>query len=249
MDEDWAIERLERWIELALAARDREQYSSGGYRYYTFVDIHNAKLLELRPHHDQVRQIVQRTLGLESLPDLLPAVDADMVELMSGVGLCQEAVARLRTGAETRAKLGSGAPTMAADQLHPNVWNEAARRWNAGNYSDAVQRAATYLNANVQDLLQRHDVSDSELMREAFSSSAPTPGKPRLRWPGDDDNLSVKAMRTGMLNYAQGLFSAVRNLATHSVAELPQQVALEQLAALSVLARWIDECEVVRNNP
>lgn len=37
---------------------------------------------------------------------------------------------------------------------------------------------------------------------------------------------------------------AIRNLATHDLNEPDEQVALEQLAALSVLARWIDDAKV-----
>ena len=44
----------------------------------------------------------------------------------------------------------------------------------------------------------------------------------------------------GALQYAVGCFGAIRNRATHEQGEWDQQAALECLAALSVLARWID---------
>lgn len=249
MDTDWAIARLESWIRDALAARIIETSSTTHRRTtYSFGWTTDAKVVALRAQHDQVRRIVHRLLGLNVLPDLLKAhVNGESVELLAGVVLCQEALGRVRTDAETRAKLGSTAPTMTADNLHPDIWGAASKRWASGNYSDAVQRAATFLNASIQDVTGRHDISDSELMREAFSPSPPTPGKPRLRWPGDNDNLSVRAMRVGILNFSQGLFSAVRNIATHSVEELPRQIAMEQLAALSVLARWVDGCQLVKS--
>ena len=142
--------------------------------------------------------------------------------------------------------IGSNAPTMKADALHPLVWDAASKRWDSGHYSDAVQRAATFLNAHVQDITGRTDVSDNDLMSQTFSLSAPQPDKPRLRWPGDDSNLTVKAMRVGILNMSQGVFSAIRNPATHSTEDMERQEALEQLATLSILARWIDRCELVR---
>jgi hypothetical protein len=135
---------------------------------------------------------------------------------------------------------------MSADALHSLVWDAASGRWASGHLSDAVQRAATFLNAHIQDLTGRHDVSDSELMREAFSLAEATDAKPRLRWPGDDNDLTVKAMRTGILTFAQGVFSAIRNPATHSTDNMERQEALEQLATLSILARWVDRCEVRR---
>lgn len=44
---------------------------------------------------------------------------------------------------------------------------------------------------------------------------------------------------------AQGVFAVIRNPATQSTDELPQQEALEQLATLSILTRWNDCCELV----
>lgn len=52
-------------------------------------------------------------------------------------------------------------------------------------------------------------------------------------------------MRVGILNISQGVFAAIRNTATHTTADLPKQEAPEQLATLSLLARWIDLCPLV----
>lgn len=46
------------------------------------------------------------------------------------------------------------------------------------------------------------------------------------------------------MEYAVGCFMAIRNVAAHEEDELSEHEALEQLAALSLLARWIDECEL-----
>src|SRR3982751_4484410 len=43
-----------------------------------------------------------------------------------------------------------------------------------------------------------------------------------------------------------GCFKTIRNIVTHSTIQPEEQLALEQLAALSVLARWIEEAMVVR---
>jgi hypothetical protein len=40
----------------------------------------------------------------------------------------------------------------------------------------------------------------------------------------------------------------IRNSAAHDTDEMPEQQALERLAALSLLARWVDECELVEHN-
>jgi len=52
-------------------------------------------------------------------------------------------------------------------------------------------------------------------------------------------------MRSGLLQFSQGCFLAIRNPVTHSTTEATEQEALEQLAILSTLARWVDQCELV----
>jgi hypothetical protein len=185
----------------------------------------------------------------------LPAImttlggDAKFIHVGPGIEVAKYALGRLKTDAETRKILGTTAPTMAADALHPTIWGAASSLWDDGHYGQAVQRAATFLNADIQDKINRRDISDSSLMLESFSLSDAVDGKPRLRWPGEDNDLSVKAMRVGLLNFAQGIYSGIRNPTTHSTDDLQRQEALEQLAALSVLARWVDGCEVIRFIP
>lgn len=234
LDPVWAKEVLEWWRDSAQAIL------SPGYGFATKA---KADLLRAREH--QTRVVVQRVLGSEKLPTLMVATsNAKFVHLSAGIDLVLYALGVLATQDETRAHMGTAAPVMAADGLHPTVWDAAAKLWSDGHYGQAVQRAATFLNAHVQDLIGRHDVSDAGLMQQAFSLAAPEVGKPRLRWPGEDDNLTVKAMRSGILNFSQGCFMAIRNPATHGSDERARHVWLEQLATLSTLARWIDECDV-----
>jgi hypothetical protein len=47
----------------------------------------------------------------------------------------------------------------------------------------------------------------------------------------------MRARQAGASDFAAGCFEAVRNPATHEMDEPPEQEALEQLAALSLLAR------------
>ena len=42
-----------------------------------------------------------------------------------------------------------------------------------------------------------------------------------------------------------GCAQGIRNAQAHPSDDLTEQEALEQLAALGVLARWVDECNVV----
>lgn len=243
MDEPWAIERLEWWVTTARGARATES-SSRGRTVYGFIWDTNASYDELRAASAQVHAIIVRVLGRKDVPSLMRRSDS-AYWVDEGIEFAEHALALLRTRAETRAKLGTTAPTMRADALHSLVWDAASKRWDSGHYSDAVQRAATALSGLVKDRTGRYELGDNDLMAQAFSLAAPQENKPRLRWPGNDDDLTVRAMRQGILNMAQGVFSAIRNPATHSTDELPRQEALEQLATLSVLARWVERCELV----
>ncbi len=54
---------------------------------------------------------------------------------------------------------------------------------------------------------------------------------------------SWKSRQRGLRDFAASCFEAVRNPATHEFEELEEAEALEQLAALSLLARWLNGCE------
>lgn len=243
MDEQWVMERLEWWIETARSARV-VSYNKGRNDTYGFTYDTKPQYQELRDASAQVHSIICRVLGRADVPNMMRRADSTYW-IAEGIEFAEHALAVVRTRAETSAKLGTKAPTMKADALHPAIWQAASKRWESGHYSDAVQRAATALSGLVKDLTGRYELGDSELVAQAFSPSPAQEGKPRLRWPGNDDDLTVKSMRVGMLNMAQGVFSAIRNVATHTTDELPKQEALEQLATLSILARWIDKCELV----
>jgi hypothetical protein len=249
VDEAWAISVLEWWIDTVNKIRgssyDRD---SGKIELNRYVVAGSAEFVALRVREDQTRRVLARVLSLPDLPDILgrSTVFSERFYVTAGLDQAEYALGRLRTEAETRAGLGPSAPVMTADGLHPIIWEAASRRWESSHYSDAVQRAATALSGLVKNLTGRYELGDVDLMAQAFSASPPQAGKPRLRWPGNDSDLTVKAMRGGILSLAQGVFSAIRNPATHSTEELPEQEALEQLATLSMLARWIDQCEVVQ---
>jgi len=141
------------------------------------------------------------------------------------------------------------APDLIPESLHPWVWDAARKLWESGHPRPAVQAAATAINERLQDKLGRHDLADDKLLQEAFSDKPAQPGKPRLRIPGDPRNPTVASLQRGAPQFGTGCFWVIRNPATHETADWPPQEALEQLAALSVLARLIDMCEVVTHQP
>jgi hypothetical protein len=80
-----------------------------------------------------------------------------------------------------------------------------------------------------------------------LGDSATSPGKPRLRFQGVADEQTRESLRQGAMDFGAGCFAAIRNPVGHlpnDQFELPEQEALERLAALSLFARWIDESSV-----
>lgn len=143
---------------------------------------------------------------------------------------------------EIRKNLGDDAPELSAAKLHPWVWDGASSLWQSGHYREAVEGAIRKLNAETQNKLRRRDVSETDLFNQAFSEQAPVEGKPRLHRMKNDGSSTFKSVQRGARMFAEGVFAGIRNpLAHEAEQEMPEQQALEYLAALSVLARWVDE--------
>jgi hypothetical protein len=199
----------------------------------------NAQREELRQLEPTIKQI---------LTVLNPKLDFDF-EALAGEQDARNAVDRalgiLRDREEWAEMLAPDAPSLPADQFHPWIWNAAASLWEAKHYRQAVQAAATALNAHTQNKLNRRDLSDTKLMQAIFSA-APKPGQPCLTVETTGmSGETANGMQTGVLQFAVGCFQAIRNPATHEAGpDWDSQIALEYLAALSVLARWIDKAAV-----
>lgn len=155
---------------------------------------------------------------------------------------CLRAAVLLERELELLQNLGDDAPDLDAGQLHPWVWVNASSYWRTGHRRQAVVEAAKRINAETQAKVSRRDVSEGALFQQVFSIDNPAPGRPRLRLCEDDGGDTFKNRHIGAANLAKGLYSAIRNPVSHeSVAEeIKEHLALEQLAAFSILARWVD---------
>jgi Protein of unknown function (Hypoth_ymh) len=168
---------------------------------------------------------------------------------LAGEAHAQTLVARamgiLDDADEWAVRLRPEAPTLPADEFHRWVWDAARTFWESRHYRAAVDAAATAINAHTQTKIRRTDISDDDLMNQAFTEK-PKTGQPYLRLPGDDTkDTTLKSRNNALRPFAAGCFAGIRNPATHEHGlDWSQQKALENLAALSILARWIDECEV-----
>jgi uncharacterized protein (TIGR02391 family) len=158
----------------------------------------------------------------------------------------QRAIAQLEQQEELDANLGESAPTLSAGSLHPWIWDSCRTLWSTGHYREAVGAAARTLNAKTQQKLGRRDMAEWKLLRNAFQSQPPVAGEPRLRLMPQEDSDTFRSLHEGTGALAQGAFQSLRNMVSHEESEEPEEhIALEQLAVFSVLARRVDDAEVV----
>ncbi|WP_078292512.1 TIGR02391 family protein [Mycobacterium sp. D16R24] len=136
-------------------------------------------------------------------------------------------------------------PTVDVAQMHPAVWGQAARLWRDGHYRQAVSAAADGVVQLVKARTGGPELDDTTRWNQAFSEKDPEPGRPRLRWPGDQTDRTVVSMNDGLRRFAPGAQLTIRNPATHGPGEMTQQEAVERLSVLSLLARWVDECDLI----
>jgi hypothetical protein len=162
----------------------------------------------------------------------------------------QQLLGYIETLEELDVKLAPDGPHLEADRLHEWVWSSAALLWSDGHRREAVQTAATKVDVQARAKVGRADISGADLMMQAFAVDKVKVPTPRFRFPGlEPGTETYKSAHDGAKFFGAGCMLGIRNLATHSVDQPDEQVALEHLAALSVLARWVEECDVVVQEP
>ena len=138
--------------------------------------------------------------------------------------------------------------------MHPWVWHAVVNLWDGGHYKQAVNAAAAAVEEQTQLKLRRGDLSGADLYTRAFKVGrvGETPDGRRLRFQHLDEltedgkrNQSWVSAHEGAMHFGRGCAQGIRNLNAHGTSELPEQEALQYLASLSVLARWVDACKPV----
>jgi hypothetical protein len=155
----------------------------------------------------------------------------------------------ITAGQEMDAYGQAAGPGLPLRLLDPVVSKVALPLWEARMYRQAVSDAATSLNRFAQDRIGRHDISDKDLMGQVFSDKEPEEGKARLLCPGNPASETVRSQQEGARAFAIGTFQAIRNPAHHLTGDWNPVTAFHHLAALSQVAHWFREWNVVRYVP
>lgn len=230
MDTEWLLE----YLLDARSLLDQIRFSERGRALLDGTDEH-AEEFDRRVLH--LRYILgQVAPGLETRLD-----PVHFSNLSSNKTALDQAIYALRDGVEVMRRAGPRpGPSLRADTMHPTVWDAAKSFWRSNHRAAAVSAAANAINAMLQDKLDRRDVSNTTLVEQAFSPDPPKVGAPRLRVRDDDGSETYKSAQVGAMRFGAGCFMALRNPAAHEGDELDEQEALEHLAALSILARWVE---------
>lgn len=239
MDTEWALTELRKFIDLTRL----EQPESGGGVVF-MGDF--ASPVGSRSEIVSAAQVVEKILD-RVVPQWSTEIQDDGKKRWAQHReAAQRAVTEIERQDEIAERLGDNAPSISASGLHSWAWGGARSLWQSGHYREAVRAACVKVNAETQNKVGRRDVSETDLFKQVYSDDQPQPGKARLRPAGDDDGKTAKSARRGVAAFAEGCFAAIRNPSSHdSQSELSEQEGLEQLAALSVLARWVEGSSVV----
>jgi Protein of unknown function (Hypoth_ymh) len=238
LDPEWAMNE----IDLFLHATTQVAYDNSGRGVFVLGTYMRGSEIDASQRAHVVEQILDRVLPGWSKDR--PTKDSEYRWLRDQAS---RAKAALQRSAELAEKLGDDAPDMDAANLHPWAWENGRSYWNTGHYHQAVMQAAIRINAETQAKLGRMDVSEAALFNEAFSLDGPKEGAPRLRLMKDDGGKTYQNLHRGARAFADGLYTAIRNPGMHMPPPSDggeEQLALEQLAALSLLARWVDQADV-----
>jgi uncharacterized protein (TIGR02391 family) len=239
VDVEWVRQQLTRYVD---ETQPINQSGNGLITARTAPECGRARAIELV---EIVRPILHRLYREWDSEN--PGSKND--EFKSERDASRRLLARLDHLDEVNARLGGDdeSPRITAASLHHLIWGAAETQWTLGQRHEAVLAAAKAVNSQLQAKVDRRDVSEADLVRQAFTDKAPEPGKPRLRFNTVEDDQTRESLRSGAMEFGAGCFRAIRNPIGHrpnDEIEMTEQEALERLAALSLLARFIDDADI-----
>jgi uncharacterized protein (TIGR02391 family) len=130
-----------------------------------------------------------------------------------------------------------GPVTLATDELHPVIRDACAKRFADGYFAEGVWKAGLALLDFVRTRTGRSELDGDALMGAAFGANAP------LLRVAELATETGRNLQRGALFLGQGIVAGIRNPLSHSHVDLTVSEAMERVAAMSLLARWIEASE------
>lgn len=132
--------------------------------------------------------------------------------------------------------LGSVKPIKAYEglELHPAIAKASSNLYKDGHYANAVEDAVKALNALVRLNSGVDDKDGTQLMESVFS-----PKNPILKINNLIDQSDVDEQK-GFMNLFSGAVSGLRNPRAHKIIKDDAEMALEFIAFISLLAKFVD---------
>ncbi len=248
MDPELAIEALEEYEALLLEGRQIVRVRAEQFSYLPdsrFQEIEselNALVLIVERIFEECDEILAVQFKNHPRVRWVRASEIQLIEMLLGL---------LRARDREEAIFGEKGPRLAAASLHPWIWKSAMSLWESGHFADAVNRASTDLfDVRLPRKLGIEKVGGvDDRITKAFFPNLPTVSEPRLRFSGISPRTpDWTNAHEGAMYFGKGCAKGIPNVTAHC-SEPTEQLALEALAALSLLARWIDEAEVELREP
>jgi hypothetical protein len=191
MDRDAALQDIDRFIGLLrVVAESRPgNVRNGHYERDEQQRRAQSEINQWRPVIEAYASEVAKDL-VEPLGD---ALDRDLASLAATT--CERLVGTISKRERIEAVLGTQGPKLAASDMHPWVWEEAAPRLDAGFFRDALQAAANRIFD--VELPKKLQVQPSPNPADLFAAFAPDKRSGViLRFPDVDPADPSWAMRT-----------------------------------------------------
>ena len=243
---DKAREKVNEFIGLLTELREHElQISDMGWNSLEVIDIayKDREADKVRRKIRELKPLIQ-SISKRIIPDsYLNTFKLDEYNWIINVTAeAEELIRMINLMTTDKEILGSESPALAVRGLHPWIREAAMNLWDNGHYKQAVENAWNNLVRHTQNKTGSKSTGTklySNLFKGNSKDDRPL-GFPEISQETED----WKSAHQGAHHYGMGCALRIRNLTAHTTDKLDEQKALEYLAALSVLARWVDEATV-----
>lgn len=245
---DKAREKIEEFIDLLIELEDHELqidemrfasiYEMDVAHHDREADTVRRKIRELRP---LIQNISKRIMSVNYLNTFKADDDNWIMNAKAGA---EELIGTIDMITTHKEIFGPEGPALVAEDLHHWIWDAAVKLWDSNHYKQAVENAWNNLVRYTQEKTGLNSTG-TKLYSSLFKIT-PDDNRPLGFHKIKKETEDWTSAHQGAHHYGMGCALGIRNLTAHTTDELDEQKALEYLAALSVLARWVDEATVLR---